>query len=487
MMHAYPLAKRPTRAGFTLIEMIGVMVVISILFAAAVPSVVNLIRTQRSVDDRAALPKIAAALKLGMLREQRFPLDMNASTAGTAADADYWWNLATRHGAGSANEARYPLGTIPGEANTRKLYFAKASWGGQSFFEITGDGSTWLADPLDPQELRLLLVSTTNPDLPLADVLTNTQFNAFWNNWAVGSDGNPASGDWPDYGLSKEQWTGRAPELNIERIDLREWLCTVVIENRRAIAAEPLMALNEMVLVLPEPSATLASVPNNVTHTGFWDRGTVALSSTNLQDAEFIIQARDTTEDLNRDNNLNTGEDANGNGFLDRGEDLNGNNTPDYFLDETINNVDYNRNDVIDTELYSEDLDLDDFFDHPAQIYTYVEAVMHTQRGRRIDVTQDATVTISGRRSFDSQPDQSITATLTLTNRAPLALISSLSGDSPLALSGWDNADDPIQNRYFLKTQELLLGEPWTFAEVGIFTITDNFSTLRFDGLQWHY
>jgi hypothetical protein len=56
-----------------------------------------------------------------------------------------------------------------------------------------------------------------------------------------------------------------------------------------------------------------------------------------------------------------------------------------------------------------------------------------------------------------------------------------------LTLSGWGNADDPIQNRYFLKTQELLLGEPWTFAEVGIFTITENFSTLRFDGLQWHY
>ncbi|MDG1300088.1 MAG: hypothetical protein P8R37_00695, partial [Opitutae bacterium] len=73
------------------------------------------------------------------------------------------------------------------------------------------------------------------------------------------------------------------------------------------------------------------------------------------------------------------------------------------------------------------------------------------------------------------------------TNRAPLALLFPPSTDSPLALSGWGNTDGSIQNRYFLKTQELLLGEPWTFAEVGIFTITDNFSTLRFDGLQWHY
>ena len=417
MMHAYPLAKRPTRAGFTLIEMIGVMVVISILFAAAVPSVVNLIRTQRSVDDRAALPKIAAALKLGMLREQRFPLDMNASTAGTAADADYWWNLATRHGAGSANEARYPLGTIPGEANTRKLYFAKASWGGQSFFEITGDGSTWLADPLDPQELRLLLVSTTNPDLPLADVLTNTQFNAFWNNWAVGSDGNPASGDWPNYGLSKDQWTGRAPELNIERIDLREWLSTVVIENRRAIAEASGAEFTES-----SPSYSGTSLLDN------WELGSVYAYTENLIDTEIVLRRAEVTDDSE------------------------------------------------------------------GTTYTQVSGLDLAKRGRVIDESKDVLIQISGFKTVTSgtpPTNNSTKATgefeLSLTDRAPLALISSLSGDSPLALSGWDNADDPIQNRYFLKTQELLLGEPWTFAEVGIFTITDNFSTLRFDGLQWHY
>jgi prepilin-type N-terminal cleavage/methylation domain-containing protein len=463
-MHAYPLAKRPTRAGFTLIEMIGVMVVISILFAAAVPSVVSLIRTQRSVDDRAELPKIAAALKLGMLREQRFPLDMNASAAGTAADADYWWNLATRHGAGSANEARYPLGTIPGEANTRKLYFAKASWGGQSFFEITGDGSTWLADPLDPKELRLLLISTTNPDLSLPDVLTITQFNAFWNNWAVGNNGDPATGNWPNYGLSKDQWSGRAPELNIERIDLREWLSTVVIENRRAIAEAS--------------GADLSSALTSAL--GFWDRGSVSVSSTNLQDAEFIIQARDTTEDLNQNNSLDSGEDANGNSFLDSGEDLNGNGALDS----------------------GEDLDGDNFFDHPALIYTYVEAVIQTQRGRRLIQVEDpsdiplvakpATVTIRGRRSLSAQ---SITATLTLTGLAPIALINPNNAVDAEPLYDFVNDFGLIENRYFLKTQELLLGEPWpkpgttppVYPEVGIFTITENFSTLRFDGLQWHY
>ena len=456
-MRMYTRTKRSASAGFTLIEMIGVMIVISILFAAAVPSVVNLIRTQRSVDERVELPKIAAALKLGMLREQVFPIYENDASVSTDGNDAYWWNLAERHGGGSANEVRYPLGIRPGSEVTRKLYFAEASWSNQSFFQVTGDGSAWLADPLDPEELRLLLVSTTNPDLSLPDSLDNEdKFNAFWDDWAVGSDGDPASGTWSSYGFSSTDWKGRAAELNVQRIDLRDWLCTVVIENRRAIAEAS--------------GADLSSALTSAL--GFWDRGSVSVSSTNLQDAEFIIQARDTTEDLNQNNSLDSGEDANGNSFLDSGEDLNGNGALDS----------------------GEDLDGDNFFDHPALIYTYVEAVIQTQRGRRLIQVEDpsdiplvakpATVTIRGRRSLSVQ---SITASLTLTGLAPIALINPNNAVDAEPLYDFVNDFGLIQNRYFLKTQELLLGEPWTFAEVGIFTITENFSTLRFDGLQWHY
>ncbi len=457
MMRMYTRTKRSASAGFTLIEMIGVMIVISILFAAAVPSVVNLIRTQRSVDERVELPKIAEALKLGMLREQVFPIYENDASVSTDGNDAYWWNLAERHGGGSANEVRYPLGIRPGSEVTRKLYFAEASWSNQSFFQVTGDGSAWLADPLDPEELRLLLVSTTNPDLSLPDSLDNEdKFNAFWDDWAVGSDGDPASGTWSSYGFSSTDWKGRAAELNVQRIDLRDWLCTVVIENRRAIAEAS--------------GADLSSALTSAL--GFWDRGSVSVSSTNLQDAEFIIQARDTTEDLNQNNSLDSGEDANGNSFLDSGEDLNGNGALDS----------------------GEDLDGDNFFDHPALIYTYVEAVIQTQRGRRLIQVEDpsdiplvakpATVTIRGRRSLSVQ---SITASLTLTGLAPIALINPNNAVDAEPLYDFVNDFGLIQNRYFLKTQELLLGEPWTFAEVGIFTITENFSTLRFDGLQWHY
>ena len=54
-------------------------------------------------------------------------------------------------------------------------------------------------------------------------------------------------------------------------------------------------------------------------------------------------------------------------------------------------------------------------------------------------------------------------------------------------LFDYENDAASIENRYFLLNQELLLKDPWDQNEVGIFSITEPFSTLRFDGLQWHY
>lgn len=447
--------QKSKRAGFTLLELIGVMVVISILLAVALPSTIDLIQVQRSVNERAELPKIAEALKRGMLREQLFPIYENDASEATNGSEAYWWNLAARHGGGSANEVRYPLGVRPGSDNTRKLYFANTAWSGKSFFDIvSGNQLNWIQDPRDPSELRLLLLSTTSSGLPQPNTLTQVQFDNLWNDWAVGSDGNPATGSWNSYGLGND-WEGRAVELNVERIDLREWLCTVVIENRRAIEEAS--------------GANLSSALSGAL--GFWDRGSVFVSSTNLQDAQFIIQARETTEDLNQNRQLDLGEDADGNNFLDQGEDVNGNGT----LDQ------------------GEDIDGDNFLDHPAQIYTYLEAVIQTQRGRRIEVEKPnddpptpkpASVTIRGRRSSTLTE---ITALLTLTDRAPIGLLNPNDAANPATLSNWQNGDDYIQNRYFLTSQELLLGEPWNQTEIGIFTITEPFSTLRFDGLQWHY
>lgn len=276
------LRSRSRQTGFTLLELIGVLVVIAILAAAVLPSTIDLIQVQRSVNERAELPKIAEALKRGILREQSFPAYQNAATVATDGDATFWWNLAARHGGGSANTVRYPLGVRPGSNNTRKLYFAKPNWAGKSFFEITGDGAGWLSNPQDPRELRLLLVSTSGSELPLPDTLTGNQFDALWDNWAIGNDGNPAVGIWANYGLSSAVWKGRAPELNVQRIDLRDWLSIVVIENRRAISEESGRSFDN-------------SDVSSGSLLGDWVSGSVYAYTENVVGAEVILQTRDVS------------------------------------------------------------------------------------------------------------------------------------------------------------------------------------------------
>ena len=409
-MHPQPTQPTLRRAGFTLIELIGVMAVIAILSAALLPGAIDMIRVQRAVNDRAELPKIAEALKRGMLREQVFPIYENAASVSTDGNVAYWWNLAARHGGGSANEVRYPLGIRRGSEVTRKLYFAKASWSGKSFSEFTGDGLDWLNDFQDPTELRLLLISTTNPDLSLPDELDNdAKFNAFWDDWAVGSDGNPASGTWSSYGFSSTEWQGRAAELNVQRIDLRDWLCTVVIENRRAIDEDSEDIFNDS---SSQKTGTL--LDDN------WELDTVYAYTTNQVGSEIILQL----------------------------EEVSVTNNP----------------------------------------YSKITNAVLTKRGRVTEEATPITIEVRGNKntgtSSTSTPSEA-TITLTLTDLAPVALI--IPNNPNIDLYDFENDSASIENRYFLLTQELLLKEPWNQIEVGIFTITEPFSTLRFDGLQWHY
>ncbi len=413
--------QKSKRAGFTLLELIGVMVVISILLAVALPSTIDLIQVQRSVNERAELPKIAEALKRGMLREQLFPIYENDASEATDGSDAYWWNLAARHGGGSANELRYPLGVRPGSDNTRHLYLADASWSGSTFFDIvSGNQLNWIQNPLDPSELRLLLLSTTSSGLPLPNTLTQVQFDNLWNDWAVGSDGNPATGSWNSYGLGND-WAGRATELNVERIDLREWLCTVVIENRRAIEEASGAEFEDLD---PQLSGTML--------TDNWD--SVYAYTVNQNGAEVVLLTQEAT---------------NGNG-----------NTV-----TQVNRVVLSKRGRITNETLA----------GPAS--GLFDAI----------IIEGSKTTTSGTPPVSASAPATATIQLTLTARAPMALLNPNDSTNPSPLTGWSNADDYIQNRYFLTSQELLLGEPWNQTEIGIFTITEPFSTLRFDGLQWHY
>ena len=396
-MHSHNRPPTIPRAGFTLLELIGVMAVIAILSAAVLPGAIDLIRTQRAVKEGVELPRIAEALKRGMLREQVFPIYENDFSIPTEGNEDkaYWWNLAARHGGGSANELRYPLGIRAGSTATRKLYFAEASWSEKSFSEVTDDGLDWLNNFQDPSELRLLLISTTNPDLLLPDTLNEQRFNRFWDDWAVGSDGDPASGGWTSYGLSSSDWRGRAAELNVERIDLRDWLCTVTMEVRRRIDL-----------------SSLSSNPFNPT------------------DVEV-------TSDLRRVVLKNA---SGASVYVARSTNASG-----LSANYTIESVVIDGAPIAEIEFYPGD-----------EVYSELP-------------NRPQLVLLSGSNEID-------TIDLTLADRNE-------------TLPGFNNNSSAIQSRYFLLNETIFLknDDPTDPSFVGEFIITEAFSTLRFDGLEWHY
>ncbi|MGB0343754.1 MAG: type II secretion system protein [Coraliomargarita sp.] len=410
MMKACRHNKISRSRAFTLLELIGVLAIISILLAAAAPLTVQLIQTQRQASDDAYLPVIADALKRGVLREQLFPLD-DAALPGPA-DTSAWWRLAARHGGGSEGQIRFPEGSD----RPRRLFLAAPDWAGKTFYETTGDGSAWLADVNDPAELRMLLLSTTNPDLLLPASLTPAQFEAFWSDWSIGANGNPAIGSLADFGLNVAAWTGRAAELNLERIDLRDLLCRVVIENRRILEA-------------------------------LYDNDGNLFSALNASLGTYLAQPLPELGSYNLDGvraSLKLGA-VSSNGVVDE---------------------------------------------------VAVDGLYLVQPGRPVDETAPAGFIIAGQQLDADDNPQSVRVPYeiyTTSNsdavRAPMALINPLSNAVELLLDGWGIGDDPIQDRFFLKSQELRLKMPWSGKNegVGIFIINENYSTLRFDGLAWSY
>ena len=183
--------RRPNSA-FTLFELIGVLTIISIILAMVAPMTLQMLKLQRQQAGKAALPEIAQALKLAMLREQSFP------DASTDTDPLFWSTMAARHGAGSANEIRYSDNQ---QSVERRLYFADSGLNGGTFFDIvsgSGAAGQWLIDFDDPSELRLLLLSTINPDLPLPATLSTAEFEAIWTNWSyTNSTAKTSRSHWP--------------------------------------------------------------------------------------------------------------------------------------------------------------------------------------------------------------------------------------------------------------------------------------------------
>jgi type II secretory pathway pseudopilin PulG len=422
--------QRRSNSAFTLFELIGVLAIISIILAMVAPMTLQMLKLQRQQADKAALPEIAQALKLAMLREQSFP------DASTATDPLFWSTMAARHGAGSANEIRYSDNQ---QSVERRLYFAGSSsitftaFPGRSFFSVVSANETnWLPDPNDPSELRLLLLSTINPDLDLPATLSTTEFDAIWTNWSNAPDAptTPAT-----FGLASA-WGGRAGELNIERIDLRDFLCQVAIENAYYASGFYDSSTGEL-------KESFSASDFGFSATSDYLRDSVQIGTENLAGAKVA---------LNLDNSS--------------------------IVTET---VDPGPPAVT--------------MDHEATKLDATAPVLVLNAGRVIDEASDAniriwleSVDVNGPGSLTAHTYRVYNAGASTNARAPMRLQDPDPPNAYFALS----LTSSFSYRYFLKGQRLYLDLPWwanfaTTPDPIEYPITDNQSTIRFDGLSWHY
>jgi type II secretory pathway pseudopilin PulG len=426
--------RRPNSA-FTLFELIGVLTIISIILAMVAPMTLQMLKLQRQQADKAALPEIAQALKLAMLREQSFPF-ADASVASNVSDPLFWSTMAARHGAGSANEIRYSDNQ---QSVERRLYFAgptvDTAFAGNSFFDIvrgSGASGQWLTNFDNPSELRLLILSTINPDLDLPNTvdLTAAQFNAIWSDWSNAPDAptTPAT-----FGLASA-WAGRAGELNIERIDLRDFLCQVAIENAYYASGFYDTSSGELKGSFSASDFGFSAVSDYL-------RDSVQIGTENLAGAKVALNLSNST-----------------------------------IVEQTVTVPTAGTIDHEATQLHSD------------------ESVLVLNAGRVIDEASDANIIIR-LQSVDANGLGSSTAytytvydASTPSSRAPMRLQDPDPPNAYFALSLTSSFSD----RYFLKGQRLYLDLPWwanfaTTPDPIEYPITDNQSTLRFDGLSWHY
>lgn len=204
------------RTGFTLLETLGVMAIVSIIASMAVPSIVARINRASSTKESKALASIAEALQTRVLVDRSVPGD------------ETWAQLV-------ADELGVPINQVAtsvGQQPRVYLWDPAISIGGQSGilpYTQAGTGS-----PAQPQNMRIMIVSSQF--LPLPPFLvsgaapTQQEFDELWN----APRGSVPSG-WPP------DWTTRGEDLHVQRLNLTPLFHHLVIND---ITAEGTAAIS---------------------------------------------------------------------------------------------------------------------------------------------------------------------------------------------------------------------------------------------------
>ena len=180
--------------GFTLIEIIGVLAVMSILAATIAPSAIQMITNSKQTSEDQALAAIADAMRLYVQTNKKVPAEVaaNAITAvGSTTSVDAWdkaigtiMNVpATKVSTNTINKKRiylYPADFITASAPNPLPYDQQAELTDLN----TGNGMLVTSKP-DP---RVMVISNMNSSVTLATAsgqLATADFDAIWNQTAI--------------------------------------------------------------------------------------------------------------------------------------------------------------------------------------------------------------------------------------------------------------------------------------------------------------
>lgn len=196
--------RRGPRAGFTVVELVGVLAIVAILAGLLAENLLEKMRLAAQETERTSLATLASTLEQYVIRTKSIPA-VSALPATLAADLA----VATERVANTAQGNPRWIWADP------ECRIGTNAVGTLSYVQ-SAQGST-----VQPQRLRLVILSSVGAPLPAAVTSpTSTQFAQAWNT---------VRGSVPEF-LSST-WGGRPDDLNVQRVEIGTLFCRVVLEN----------------------------------------------------------------------------------------------------------------------------------------------------------------------------------------------------------------------------------------------------------------